>query len=445
LKEGKKMEHARTIQTVCSNELTECLRRVEELEKPSRLREAQEEVKRLEALIQRHIGDLATTTEALEVGSGERRLAEEARSQLAAIMEHSQEAIIGKTTDGIITSWNAAAQRIFGYSAEEIVGQPVTILFPPELVDEEKFILRRIEEDNSVENYETVRLTKAGARIDVSITIAPIKDLSGKIIGLSSIKRNITARKQIEAILANYLERLEQSNKALQEFASVVSHDLQEPLRKIRLFGDRLRARYSGALDTEGLDYIERMQKASGRMRVLIDGLLSYSRIGTRAEPFSQVDLKALVGELVNDLEARIEETGGRVEIGDLPTIEANPDQMRQLFQNLISNALKYHGAEKPLVRVFSTMPMAGFYRIAVEDNGIGFDEKYIDRIFMVFQRLHGRNEFEGTGLGLAICRKIAEHHGGTITARSTPGKGSVFLVSLPLKQTSVAPTSALT
>jgi signal transduction histidine kinase len=176
-------------------------------------------------------------------------------------------------------------------------------------------------------------------------------------------------------------------------------------------------------------------------MQALIEALLNYSRITTKAQPFSPTDLAAVAREVLGDLETRMRDVGGRVEIGDLPTIDADPIQLRQLFQNLIGNALKFHGEEKPLVRIYGqpVQPISrsadGNCRIFVEDNGIGFDQKYLDRIFTPFQRLHGRAAYEGTGIGLAICRKIVDRHGGTITARSTPGKGSTFIVTLPVTQ----------
>lgn len=236
-----------------------------------------------------------------------------------------------------------------------------------------------------------------------------------------------------------FATRLEQSNRELQDFASVASHDLQEPLRKIQAFGDRLKTKHAASLNDEGLDYLSRMQQAAQRMQVLIDDLLTFSRVTSKAQPFAPVDLAYVAQEVKSDLDARIERTGGRVEIGALPTIEAEPTQMRQLLQNLIANALKFHRpGEAPIVKVSADLQEEGAdscCRMIVEDNGIGFDEKYLDRIFTVFQRLHGRSEYEGTGIGLAVCRRIVERHGGSITARSAPGQGSTFIVTLPLRQ----------
>jgi light-regulated signal transduction histidine kinase (bacteriophytochrome) len=238
------------------------------------------------------------------------------------------------------------------------------------------------------------------------------------------------------AELTTYMARLQESNQALQDFASIASHDMQEPLRKVISFGDMLSKEYEGVLGEEGNAYLRRMLDATQRMQALLKGLLEYSRVTTKIDPFVEVDLTKIVGEVLSDLEVRIKRTEGEVRIGELPVIQADPMQMRQLFQNLIGNALKFHKeGEKPLVEVRSAI-VDGKLQIVVEDNGIGFEEQYIDRIFAPFQRLHGRDSrYEGTGMGLAICRKIVERHGGTMRAESNPGKGSRFIVILEARK----------
>jgi light-regulated signal transduction histidine kinase (bacteriophytochrome) len=264
------------------------------------------------------------------------------------------------------------------------------------------------------------------------------------IVKIQQVLRDM-GRSQEE--LRRYAGKLERSNKELQDFASVASHDLQEPLRKIQAFSDRLRSRCAGAFDDQGRDYLDRIQNASGRMQTLINDLLTYARVATKARPFVPTDLVSITREVVSDLEARIEQVNGRVDVGELPSVDADPLQVRQLMQNLIGNSLKYRRPDvAPVVNVYghhlgeppvkSTREASGPYcQILVEDNGIGFDEIYSEKIFTIFQRLHGRTEYEGTGVGLAVCRKIVERHGGTITARSTPGKGSTFTVTLPVRQ----------
>lgn len=242
--------------------------------------------------------------------------------------------------------------------------------------------------------------------------------------------------RQANAMLKAQSVRLELMNSELQEFAFVASHDLHEPLRKIQAFSDRLRGKCETSLGEEGCDYLNRIQSAAHRMANLLDALLAYSRVTTRGQPFSRIDLSRAAEEALSDLEIAVEETAAQVEIGPLPTVEADPNQMRQLFQNLLGNALRYRrNGEKPMVRVHGYLEK-GVGRVFVEDNSIGFEEKYLDLIFKPFQRLHGRTSpYKGTGMGLAICRKIAERHGGNITARSTPGAGSTFILTLPVKQ----------
>ncbi|MGC3971182.1 MAG: CHASE3 domain-containing protein [Pirellulales bacterium] len=235
-------------------------------------------------------------------------------------------------------------------------------------------------------------------------------------------------------------DALRVSNRELEQFASVASHDLQEPLRKIEAFGDRLKSRNMEQLDDNGRDYLERVLVSASRMRSLINDLLNFSRVTTRAQPPQPVNLQTVAEEVTSDLEGRLQQTGGRVELGKLPTVEADPTQMRQLLQNLIGNALKFHRPEvPPVVKVNARNDLSEKVGpsvvITVEDNGIGFEEVYLDRIFNVFQRLHGRNEYEGTGMGLAIARKIVERHQGTITAHSRLDEGSTFIVTLPLTQ----------
>jgi two-component system sensor kinase FixL len=232
----------------------------------------------------------------------------------------------------------------------------------------------------------------------------------------------------------------------LQDFAYVSSHDLQEPLRKIQAFGDRLRIKEVNNLSEQGKEYVDRMLNAASRMQKLINDLLTFSRVTTKTQAFVWIDLNAILEDVLSDLEVSIERSGARIERSPLPSLEAEPTQMRQLFQNLIANALKFRKPDTaPLIKIYAQQhqriahltgtPGDETVEIFVEDNGIGFDEKYLDRIFNVFQRLEGQ-KYEGSGIGLALCRKIAIRHGGNITARSQPGKGTVFIVTLAIKQT---------
>ena len=242
-------------------------------------------------------------------------------------------------------------------------------------------------------------------------------------------------RKKNEIELRSLTERLKHSNQELESFAYVSSHDLQEPLRKIQAFGDRLKNRCGDLLDDKSQDYLQRMLSAASRAQMLIDNLLTFSRITSKGQSFMRVNLREIIEGVLSDLEIRIEKLGGTVNLGPIPEIDADPSQMRQLFQNLLSNALKFSRDGVPPVVTVSATVEEDRVRIEVADNGIGFDEKYRDRIFEVFQRLHGRTEYEGSGIGLSICRKIVERHHGTIIPYSQPDSGATFVIILPLKQ----------
>lgn len=250
---------------------------------------------------------------------------------------------------------------------------------------------------------------------------------------IETSKKRLSAEKELE----QYAARLEQSNRDLEQFAFVASHDLQEPLRKIRLFGERLKESPAvESLDPDSRDFLERMVQASERMRLMIGDLLELSRLTTGRTTIEPVDLDQMLAEVVSDLEVRLARSKGRVEVGPLPTIDADPLQLRRLFQNLIGNALKFSRPGVPPVVRVNSAPVERKERemVAIEilDNGIGFDPQYAGVIFEPFKRLHGRSEYEGNGMGLAICRKIAEHHNGQIEASSRPGEGSTFTVYLP-------------
>ena len=253
--------------------------------------------------------------------------------------------------------------------------------------------------------------------------------------------------------LLQYSEELQRSNRELEEFAFVASHDLQEPLRKIRAFGDRLQQKYSDQLGETGSDYVVRMQSASERMSALIDDLLSFSRVTTKQRPFFSVDLNKVMHGVIDDLDYSIEETNAQLHIDSLPTIDADASQIAQVFMNLIANSLKFHVHDvRPIITVTCNINVAPpvmddartWCCLRFSDQGIGFDPQYAERVFSLFQRLHGRNEYSGTGIGLALCRKIVERHGGTITAQSEVGDGAVFTVYLPMTQTVMEPLADL-
>jgi len=348
--------------------------------------------------------------------------------------------------------WNESFYKTFGYRADEVepgIQSWKGMIHPDDLERVNRGIGDLIDGggDGWSDEY---RFRRSDGSYAIVFDRCRVVREGGNPVRLLGSMMEITEQKHAEERLTVFAAKLERSNRELQEFASVASHDLQEPLRKIQAFGDRLILKCGVALGDEGRDYLRRMQNAAGRMQRLINDLLTFSRVESKAQPFVEVDLGVIAREVVADLEVQIEQAGALVEIGRLPTVEADPLQMRRLMQNLIGNALKYRRpGTRPLVKVRSAPcevgsgragggphpPPGRFCQFFVEDNGIGFDEKYLDRIFTVFQRLHGRTEYEGTGIGLAVCRKIAERHGGSITARSAPGRGAKFFITLPVKQ----------
>lgn len=372
---------------------------------------------------------------------------ESSKCYFEAILMSMGDPVIIVAPEGTIKDVNKATLSLLGYGeASELLGSPVRRCFEPagntvHLLSD--FRLHAYSPMQDFQNTEVLLRTRDEDRIPALLSGSVFRDNQGKVQGTVLLVRDISARKQMEEQLNAYMLRLEQSNRQLQEFAAVASHDLQEPLRKIKAFGELLVSKHGKDLNKEAVDFLERMRNAADRMQILMESLLTYSRVTTKAEPFTHVDLNQVLRNVLNDLEWRIKQTGAEIKLKDLGTIEAEPNQMHQLFQNLLGNALKFHCDRKPVVKVYcrphlahsKTKMPSGFRSICVEDNGIGFDEKYLDRLFAPFQRLHGRHEYEGTGMGLAICNRIVERHSGSIKAWSTPGKGATFMVTLPLRQ----------
>ena len=374
---------------------------------------------------------------------------EESEARNRAIVNTAQDAVITFDEKGFLQSFNPAAERMFGYAADELIGKIYTVLLPEADRERGEHRLGRYLETGRgliTTGHEDAGQRKDGSIFPFEYTVGETQLASGR--HFTAIIRDISRRKRIEQSLREASAKLLHSNRDLENFATVASHDLQEPLRKIQTFGERLQVSCGATLGEQGRDYLGRMIDAAGRMRTLIQDLLALARVSAKTAPLAPVDLGRVARDVVTDLEIEITQSGERVEIRHLPTIEADALQMRQLLQNLIGNALKYRRPDEPPVVKLSSCyhnaagepagtepPPGGICQITVEDNGIGFDEKYLDRIFNPFQRLHGRGQYEGSGIGLAICRRIVERHGGTITARSIPGQGSAFIVRLPLRQ----------
>ena len=481
--------------------------------------------------------------------AGEERFAIESE-HLAAIVRSSDDAILSKDRNAIIQSWNDAAERMYGYTAAEVVGKSVGILIPPERQGEELEIVARIFAGERIEHYETERVAKDGTMLAVSLTASPIHGADGEIVGVSTQARDIsdtrralreavqrfegvpigiavisvepdsfgkllqvnsemtrlmgytpeelarlspgeithpddaalervlieelaagtrtsyaiekrnrhkdghwlwigvtmsllededspraalahvldiTERKKAEFALSHARENLERSNAELDQFAYVASHDLKEPLILLSAYARMLDEKYGEDLDEEGRTFLGHVRHEAGRMKTMIDDLLDYSRVETRAEAACPVDLREMLDTALRTLGPRIEESGARVEVqGQLPTVEGSPAQFERLFRNLIGNAIKFRGAE-PLLVTISSERHDPEWTIRVDDNGIGIDPGKADRIFEVFQRLHSQDEYGGTGMGLAICKRIVERHGGRIWVEPAAGGGSSF------------------
>lgn len=397
-------------------------------------------------------------------GIADHRLVEERMAHLAAIVDSSDDAIISKTLEGIITSWNDAAERIFGYTAAEAIGQSITLLIPPNRLQEEPLIVERIRRGERVDHFETKRITKDRRLLDISLTISPIKDSNGRVIGASKIARDITVQKEAERLLRETEERfreklertveertrelvqineeLERSNQELEQYAYIASHDLQEPLRKIQNFAELLKMNVHDAEAVEA--YYGKINDTARRMSGLIKDVLNYSRLSKSGMAFGPVDLNGVWQDVISDFELLIEQKKAVIETDPLPVIEGDASQLRQLFGNLVSNSLKF-SEQVPHIQVRSTIikvpvqaimgnhASGSFAEIIFTDNGIGFEQKYADQIFVAFKRLNNRQSYTGTGIGLALCKKIVERHGGFISASSKPGKGATFTILLPV------------
>ena len=368
----------------------------------------------------------------------ERELSSELRRAAAlyrSIFEGAREGlfIVERAIDGTFTyrAANSAISRMTGIDAEAFVDRRPDELLPANTAASVTALFAQALETGEPVEVERVVILPT-ATITARTRLFPVEAEDGRLVRLLGISEDVTeqvaARKQLDA----YARELERSNGELQAFAYVASHDLQEPLRKIRAFGDRLLTRYGPALEAQGSDYIGRMQSAAERMQALVHDLLEYSRVSAKPAVAVEVDLMQVAHEVIADLQERIDGTGARIEVGALPVISGDRLQMRQLFQNLIANGLKFHrDGIPPVIEVWSEPAEGSAVSIHIRDNGIGFDMQYAERIFTPFERLHTRRQYEGTGMGLAICRRIAERHDGSISAESTPGSGSRFLVTL--------------
>lgn len=357
-----------------------------------------------------------------------------------ALFEKSRDGIVRTTIDGRILECNRAYTDMLGYSPEELQGvnyRQITHERWRRL--EEEITQEQIIKRGYTDQYEKEYIRKDGSLAPVSVAAWMARDVEGEPCELWGIIRDITRQRETQNAIDKVMMELKRSNQELEQFAYIASHDLQEPLRKIISFGERLEAQAREKIDEKSIDYLGRMTSAAGRMQNLINSLLNYSRITTRGKDFKIVDLNGVMADVLEDMEVKISRKKAVIDVQPLPPARVDAIQMRQLFQNLIANAVKFSRAGEPpivTVRWRETEISLGlprkFYEFSVRDNGIGFEEEYAQKIFLPFKKLHGRDEFEGTGIGLSICDKIVKRHGGEIHAASKPGEGSTFIFTLP-------------
>ena len=356
----------------------------------------------------------------------------ELQQRLAAIVESSDDAIISKDLQGVIQSWNRGAERIFGYTAEEIVGQHISKIAAPERVDEIPGILEKIRRGERVEHFETKRKTKAGKILSVSLTVSPIRNSAGKVIGASKVARDITERVLHEHALEDTNAALRRANQDLLQFSYSASHDLQEPLRMIAAFGELLRRKFGSQLESTGQGYIQRIVDGAARMDALLRDLRTYTQISAEEqEPTEDIAANEILDATLRNLETSIQESAATVSSGDLPKVRIYRFELQQLLQNLIGNAIRYRSDQSPRVHV-AAVQRRQEWLFSVSDNGIGIAPEFKEQIFGVFKRLHSAADYPGTGMGLAICERIVERAGGRIWVESAAGQGSTFFFTIP-------------
>lgn len=353
----------------------------------------------------------------------QRRLAEAAHERLAAIVEFSEDAIISTAPSGHITSWNEGAVRLFGYTAEEALGASAMMLIPEVDRAHEQEIEQRLQQGLRIDHIEAKRRRKNGSEIDVLETRSPIRNARGEVVGESRIARDITELKRRDL-------ELKRSNAELEQFAYVASHDLQEPLRMVANYTELLAQRYEGKLDEKADKYIRYASEGAKRMQRLVQDLLAYSRVGSQGKPFVPVSSALVLRSVLDSLKRLIRETGATIELGTLPFVQADEVQLGQLFQNMISNAIKFRSESAPHIKL-DAVRKGEYWLFSVADNGIGIDMQYADRIFQMFQRLHERGKYEGSGIGLSIAKRIVERHGGRLWVESKPDVGTTFWFTL--------------
>jgi PAS domain S-box-containing protein len=356
------------------------------------------------------------------------------QATLAAIVESSDDAIISKDLNGVIQSWNGGAERLFGYAADEVIGKSITIIIPADRLKEEPEIISRLQRGERVEHFETIRKSKSGSLLNISLTISPVKDATGRVIGASKVARDVTERKRQEEALKAANATIMRSNADLQQFAYSASHDLQEPLRMVATYSELLKEEFGGKLGETGEAYLAHTLRGAARMERLLSDLRAYVHVSASGqEPTEDIDSGAAVDKALTNLEAAIRENEASLTRTSLPAVRIHKFELELLFQNLIGNAIRYRRNDSPQIHVMARIEGTNWL-FAVQDNGIGIEPEYKEQIFEMFKRLHNSEEYPGSGMGLAICQRIIERAGGKIWVESDLGRGSTFFFTIPVK-----------
>ncbi|MBE2217283.1 MAG: PAS domain S-box protein [Ignavibacteria bacterium] len=362
----------------------------------------------------------------------ERKKNEEIKNQLASIVLNSGDAIYAMSIDGQIQSWNPGAEKLYGYIEKDAIGRNISIVVPEFKQNELNHLLNKVSKGERIEAFETKRQRKDKSMLDVSLTISPIREESGLVTSVSAIARDITFKKQVEEELRRYAEELALSNEELYVFSYAASHDLQEPLRSIQNFIETLNKKYKKRLGPEMEEQIKAADDGVTRMYRLITDFLMYSRVGTERAIKEEVDCNKALKDALANLEVAVKESKAAIKQFTLPKVYGNYIQMTQVFQNLVANAIKYQGESKPTIEI-SAEKKDGMWLFAVKDNGIGIEQWFSERIFIVFQKLHDHRKYPGSGIGLALCKRVIEKHKGKIWFESEVGKGTTFFFTLPI------------
>jgi len=375
-------------------------------------------------------------------GRGARRDAEITAARLAAIISSSDDAIVGKDLQGVVTSWNGGAEKIFGYAAAEMIGQSILRLLPADRQAEEGQILAQVVRGESVRHFETRRLRKNGTEIDVSVTVSAIKDAAGRIVGASKVARDITERKRTEATIRRLNGELEQrvrertaeleaANRELESFSYSVSHDLRAPLRAMDGYSQAVLEDFGAQLPAEGRRYLETIRRSAQKMSALIDDLLRLARYNRQALQRQIIAFGPIINGCLEELGFPWSDRKVVLRRGELPSVYGDPTLLRQVWANLLSNALKYTRKKVPAEIEIGWVKLNGAGTFFVRDNGTGFDLRNAEKLFEVFERFHRTEDFEGTGIGLAIVHRIIRRHGGRIWAEAAVDQGATFYFSL--------------